>query len=522
MQRSEKTAETLMGDRSEGVLKRFSSCLADSPNAVIALFGAYFLLQIIIRQLVPAALRVDEAQQVLFAQWLALGYDAQPPLYNWYQQAIFTVFGTSMATVALAKNLILFLFFAVYVKIAELVLDNRRFVVVAAFTLFVIPQMFWQAQRDLTHTAMLMLTFALLLYGSIRLIQRPTLMGYILVGVAAGLGMLSKYNFALALPALLVAVWFHPQGRARLLDKRFMLTIAISVLVFLPHLFWLVHNLAFASEVTLQRMAEDAPDNRFLQVGRGLARFVAGSLIIAAVPALLLGLSAWREQKLPRKTQSVWFRFFLHYFIAIAVLMAIVILTTTMTELRDRWLLPLLLPGPILAALYLERYVADLDRFVSRFLTIPLIMMALVPVALLVTHPLMASLGRTSNSNYDWEAFQRHIVEIEKLSPSVIVTPNWPTGGNLRFVFKDVPVATTIYDDYDPPFAISESHPALMVWVGNDLEVPQLSEWLEEQMKVELKDVKSSRLDLPMYYPVENKLMRVNYTIVRPDNIIRK
>jgi hypothetical protein len=190
--------------------------------------------------------------------------------------------------------------------------------------------------------------------------------------------------------------------------------------------------------------------------------------------------------------------------------------------LRDRWLLPLLLPGPILAALYLERYVADLDRFVSRFLTIPLIMMALVPVALLVAHPLMASLGRTSNSNYDWEAFQRHIVETEKLSPSVIVTPNWPTGGNLRFVFKDVPVATTIYDDYDPPFAISESHPALMVWVGNDLEVPQLSEWLEDQMKVELKDVKSYRLDLPMYYPVENKVMRVNYAIVRPDNIIRK
>ena len=136
----------------EGTLRKFSVCLASNPNAVIVLFGAYFLLQIVIRQMAPQALRIDEAQQVLFAQWLALGYDAQPPLYNWYQQAIFTLFGTSMAAIALAKNLILFLIFSVYIKTAELVLENKRFVVVAAVALFVIPQVFWQAQRDLTHT----------------------------------------------------------------------------------------------------------------------------------------------------------------------------------------------------------------------------------------------------------------------------------------------------------------------------------------------------------------------------------
>ncbi|UHS59374.1 glycosyltransferase family 39 protein [Agrobacterium vaccinii] len=517
----EKSAGAPVKIETGSTLKRFAFCLTSNPNAVVVLFGAYFLLQIIVRQLVPPALRVDEAQQVLFAQWLALGYDAQPPLYNWYQQAVFAVFGTSMATIALAKNFILFLTFAAFVKTAELVLENKRFVVVAALALFVIPQVFWQAQRDLTHTAMLMLTFTMLLYGSIRLIQRPSLMGYVLVGVVAGLGMLSKYNFALALPALLVAVWFHPQGRARLLDRRFLLTVLVSVVVFLPHLFWLVDNIVFASEVTLKRMAEDAPDNRFLQVGRGLARFVAGSLIIVAVPALLLWLTALREQKLPRRTQSAWFRFFLHYFIAIATLMALVIFMTTMTELRDRWLLPLLLPAPILAALYLERCVADADRFVLRFLPIPLIMLALVPVALLISYPLMASIGRTSSSNYDWQAFKRQIVETEKLSPSVIVTLNWPTGGNLRFLFNDVPVATAIYDDYDPPFTITDEHPALMAWIGDDDQSPELSKWIEGQLNVRVKDVKTSTLSVPMYYPIKGKMLRLNYAVARPANMVR-
>ncbi len=504
-----------------GTFKRLSLRLADNPNAVITVFGAYFFLQIILRELAPPALRIDEAQQVLFAQWLALGYDAQPPLYNWYQQAVFTLFGTSMFAIAFAKNLILFLIFAVFIKTTELVVENKRFVVVAAMALFVIPQVFWQAQRDLTHTAMLMLTFAALLYSSIRLIQRPTLTGYILVGVVTGLGMLSKYNFTLALPALLLAVWLHPQGRERILDRRFLLTILVSVIVFLPHLFWLVHNLGFASEVTLQRMAEDAPDSRLLQVLRGLGRFVIGSLIIFAVPSLLLWLAARREEKQPPTQQSVWFRFFLHYFIAITVLMALVIVMATMTELRDRWLLPLLLPAPILAALYLERYLADAARFVTRFLPIPLVMMVLVPAALWASHPLMASLGRTTNSNDDWQAFHRYVVETEKLSPSVIITPNWPAGGNLRFLFQNVPVATNIYDDYDPPFTLSDEHPALMVWKGDDDEIPMLTQWLEGQMNVKLKPVQRSTLDVPMYYPVKGKTLRISYAIIRPADIER-
>lgn len=516
----EKSVDAPTKVETESFSKRLSACLASNPNAVIALFGAYFLFQIFIRQMAPQALRIDEAQQVLFAQWLALGYDAQPPLYNWYQQGIFALFGKSIATIALAKNLVLFLIFAVYIKTAELVLENKRFIVVAAVALFVIPQVFWQAQRDLTHTTMLMLTFSLLLYFSIRLIQRPSLAGYVVVGLVTGLGMLSKYNFALALPALLVTVWFHPQGRERLLDRRFLLTILISALVFLPHMFWLVDNLAFASEATLNRMAEDAPDNRFLQVARGLARFVAGSLILVAIPALLIWLAALREKKLPRRQQSTWFKFFLHYFIAISALMALVILMTTMTELRDRWLLPLLLPAPLMAALFLERYIADTDRFVTRFLPIPLIMLALVPIALLISHPLMATLGRTSSSNYDWQAFQKHIVETEKLSPSVIVTLNWPTGGNLRFLYQDIPVATAMYDDYDPQFTITDDHPALMVWIGDDNQEPELSAWIEDQLKVKINNVRTSKLEVPMYYPIKDKKLRLSYAVVRPENIV--
>ncbi|GAK69706.1 glycosyltransferase family 39 protein [Agrobacterium rubi] len=516
------SAETAHGERKAGLRHKVLLCLTENPNAVIVLFGAYFLVQTIVRQLLPPALRIDEAQQVLFAQWLALGYDAQPPLYNWYQHAVFTIFGTSMATLAFAKNFILFLTFAVYTKTAELVLENKRLVVVAAMSLFVIPQVFWQAQRDLTHTAMLMLTFVSLIYCTIRLIQRPTTMGYILVGLAAGLGMLSKYNFALILPALLVAVWFHPKGRERIFDRHFLLTLAISVLVVIPHLFWLIDNLTFASEVTLKRMAEDAPENRFLQVARGLGRFFSGSAIIVALPTLLLWLSARQEKKQPTTADNVWLRFFLHYFAAVAISMTLVILATTMTELRDRWLLPLLLPFPILATLILERRASDIGRVLGKFIPLAFILMTLVPVALLLSQPVTAFMGRTSNSNYDWQAFRRHIVEEERISPSLIVTPDWPSGGNLRFVFKTIPVGTTIYDDYDPVFSLSEEHPVLLVWTGIDGGVEPLTRWLGDQLHAKIEGVTVSKLIVPLYFPVKNKTLQFNYAVVKPSNIVKQ
>jgi 4-amino-4-deoxy-L-arabinose transferase-like glycosyltransferase len=490
------------------------------PNAVIALFGLYFIIQTLVRIALPPALRVDEAQQVLFAQWLALGYDAQPPLYNWYQQAIFTVFGTSMATIAVAKNLVLLGIFAVYTKTAELVLKDKRLVAVAVLSLFIIPQVFWQAQRDLTHTAMLMLTFACLLYATIRLIQRPTTLGYLVVGLAAGLGMLSKYNFALILPAVLFAVWLHPNGRDRILDRRFLLTLLIAAVVVFPHTLWLIDNLRFASEVTLKRMAEDAPGNRFLQIGRGIGRIIVGSVIIAALPTALVLLAAHGNKvRNDHNSETPWVRFFLTYFAAIMAIMVAVVLATTMTEVRDRWLLPLLMPFPLLLCLWLENRIGNIGQFVKRFLPIPMALLVVIPLAVLAAPPFMSIIGKKTSSNYNWNGIRAHLVEHEKIAPSVIVTPDWPTGGNMRFLFGQTPVATISYDDYDPTFVWSAEHPILFLWTGNDNKFDHLAEWLKGQLNVDLKDTTITTIEVPMYYPTEGKSVRFQYAVITRDNI---
>lgn len=148
--------------------------------------------------------------------------------------------------------------------------------------------------------------------------------------------------------------------------------------------------------------------------------------------------------------------------------------------------------------------------------------MTLVPVALLLSQPVTAFMGRTSNSNYDWQAFRRHIVEEERISPSLIVTPDWPSGGNLRFVFKTIPVGTTIYDDYDPVFSLSEEHPVLLVWTGIDGGVEPLTRWLGDQLHAKIEGVTVSKLIVPLYFPVKNKTLQFNYAVVKPSNIVKQ
>lgn len=503
-----------------GLYRQLSNSLLKNPNAVIALFGVYFLVQIVVRLLLPPALRIDEAQQVLFAQWLALGYDAQPPLYNWYQQAIFSIFGTSMLGLAVAKNLILFLVFATYVKLADLVLREKSLVLVASVAFFLSPQVFWQAQRDLTHTTMLMLTSLWSIYLSLRLLQKPTTLGYVLTGIAVGLGMLSKYNFILILPAILLAVWLHPKGRERIFEWRILLTIGISLVVFMPHTIWLFDNLQFASDVTLRRMAEEAPESRWMQILTGVTRVFSGSAIVLILPALVLLASGGKaaDAGMDKQQSSPWLRFFLHYFVALAAVLLIVIVVTTMTEVRDRWLLPLVMPFPILAALWLERRSFDPSVFVRKVLPVCLVVMAILPVALIVSVPVQAMFGKTSRSNSDWQVFHQHLQE-KQISPSLIVTSDWYTGGNLRFVFPDTKVATTTYDDFDPAFALSNDHPVLFVWVTGRDQSAGMVDWLQAQMGVKLKDISLNTFEAPMYFPVDGKMQRFSYVLITPQNV---
>ena len=168
--------------------------LETRPNSFILLIGGYFLLNLIVRVCLPNSLEMDEAGQILMSQWYALGYDTQPPFFNWVQHAVIDGIGQSLFALSLVKNLFLFLSYIFYYLAARQVLANKSLAVAAALGLLTIPEIGWLAQRDLTHSNASLFAACLFLYGLFRTLDRPTVVTYLVTGIAIGIGLISKYN----------------------------------------------------------------------------------------------------------------------------------------------------------------------------------------------------------------------------------------------------------------------------------------------------------------------------------------
>ncbi|PZM17048.1 glycosyltransferase family 39 protein [Rhizobium tubonense] len=493
--------------------------LVRKPDTVVLLIAAYFILEFLVRLAMPHGMRYDESQQALFSQWLTFGYDSQPPLYNWVQTAVVSRLGLSLAAISLVKNTVLFLVYLSYYRLAQLVLSDKVFAVIATLSLLTIPQLFWEAQRDLTHTVAQLLTINLFLYSAIRTLKSPDLTSYVMTGITLGLGMLSKYNFALLAVAAIVAVWFHPQGRARLLDKRFLVTILIALLIFLPHGLWLIHNLGLASGRTLGIMEQDAPASALAKIATGPLKFLRVVIVICAPTLVIYALVFGKDFFRSLRQSNEWTRFFGTIFLVIGVLVLALIVGIGMTALRDRWLLPFLFLLPIYLCLKMEAAGVRAEDFAKRFFYIPLAMMLIIP-ALLFSHASFPRLFRVYEAyNVPYTGFIDQIVAAEGKRPGLVLTDDWLPAGNLRLQLTDVPVMSLFFANLTLPYSWSADRPVLVAWLprrtGETLP-PILATWLRDNLGPQYATPDVKNTEIRYVYGKDGDNYRFAYSWIYP------
>jgi 4-amino-4-deoxy-L-arabinose transferase-like glycosyltransferase len=494
--------------------------LVRRPDAVLLLIAGYFVLEFLTRMAMPHSMRYDESQQVFFSQWLTLGYDSQPPLYNWFQTLFVSAFGLSLATISIFKNIVLFLVYLSYYKLARLVLTDKLFVVIATLSLLTIPQLFWEAQRDLTHTVAQLLTINLFLYGIIRTLKAPSLTAYVITGAALGLGMLSKYNFALVAAAALVAVWLHPQGRARLFDKRFLLTVVIAALIFLPHGLWLIHNLGLASGRTLGIMEQDAPQSAAAKLVQGPIEFFKLVIVICAPTLVVYSLVFGKTFFKSLGKTNEWTRFLEIVFLVIGALVLVLILGIGMTALRDRWLLPFLFLLPILLCLKMEIAGVRGEDFAKRFVYIPLAMMLIIPALLLwrVTFP--GGFKSYEAYNVPFAAFMQQVTAAEGKTPGLVLTDDWLPAGNLHLQLPTVPTMSMFFANLKVGYQWTADKPILIVWLPRNgpVATPQtLTQWLSGTLGPQYAAPEIKEAEVPYIHAVrKGDTFRFAYAWVYP------
>lgn len=438
--------------------------LRASPNAVFVLLAGYFVVNLLVRLALPDSLERDEAQQVLLAQWLAAGYDTQPPFYNWLQYTLIKVTGPSVFAISLLKNLMLFLAYLAYGLAARTVLRDRDLAIIATLALLTIPQLAFEAQRDLTHTVAVVFATALFYCGLFRTLAAPSAASYLATGIAVGIGLIAKYNFALLPAAAFVAVLLDRDWRQRLFDWRLLLTATAAAVIVAPHALWLFDHLGLATDGTMDKLAEK---------GTGLASQIAGGF--ASLALAILGFSAltvivfaavfrgrlWKALAQGNRWTVLIERMMLVFVLALALL----ILFAGAAHIKDRWLTPLLLVLPIYLCLKIEAAGGDTGRAFGRFLPVPLAIMLLVPAILFGRVAAAGLVGDYQKLNVPYAGFARHVAQTAPARPAAILTDrDTHLAGNLRLQFPDVPVLAESYSGFAPTLDWSRQSPLLLVW----------------------------------------------------------
>jgi 4-amino-4-deoxy-L-arabinose transferase-like glycosyltransferase len=495
--------------------------LARRAGAVYLLLAAYFAVNVVLRLLGPASLEIDEGQQLFYAQWLAVGYDSQPPFYNWVQYWFVQLFGNSVLAVSLLKNLMLFGSYLLFGLAAGTVIRDRVLAVIATLALITIPQIGYEAQRDLTHTVGVLFAACMFFFFFVRALLTPTALNYALTGVAVAIGVLSKYNFAVLPVIAALAVLPDREWRARLFDIRVLLAVAVAAAIVAPHALWFLDHVQEATGRTLLKLTVGADGGRLDRIGKGLVSLL-GAVAAFALPtvaafAVAFGpalLRAWRAE-------SRWTRLLGRMIAMSLVVLVLLVMFGGASHIKDRWLVPLLFLVPIYLGAKLDasgETVADAAR---RFSAIVLAVMIMVPLVLVARTPGNAAMGHYGKQNVPYGPAIQAILASGKDRPSIVLASDLQLAGNIRLHAGDVPVIVAGYDELEKPFIFDATHPVLVVWrLPSGLPAPdpgaRMRSWLERRTGSAGAALDVRDMARPYHYGRAGDLHHFSYAWVYP------
>ena len=247
----------LIGHYSSSLLLSRSSHSSNWLSAGIILIACVFALRLVFFG--GTEVIAQEAYYWNYAQHLSPGYLDHPPLVAatiYVGEALFghNAWGTRFGAIVYG---LLFIF--IFYRYARLQVEQTAALLACTFALL-LPYFFFGAGFLITPDAPLSLAWVMALYFFYRALINNEARAWYGVGLAMGIGMLSKYTIALLAPAALLFILLDAQSRRQLLRKEPYLAVVIALLIFSPVIYWnATHDWASFQFQTSVRFIKIAP-----------------------------------------------------------------------------------------------------------------------------------------------------------------------------------------------------------------------------------------------------------------------
>ncbi|MEE9139810.1 MAG: glycosyltransferase family 39 protein, partial [Alphaproteobacteria bacterium] len=435
------------------------------PGGFVALLAGYVALHFVLRLALSETIGTDYVAEAIFAQSLEWSYyPRQPPLYTWLQWALFQAFGVGVFSIALMKYALLTLTYVFLYLSARRIFADPRLQMLSAFSPLLIYAVGWGAHVGFTNTALLAFACVATFYALVRLLETGATAAYLGLGAALGVGLLSKYGYAVFAISLLAAALAQEGPRRRLLERRMLLAVGLAAAIVLPYLAWGFEGTGAFETVFRQTMKEGGGVPYVEGVASGLATLLKAVvmflsplwlvLFLIFPRAIMPGVSATQAAGTPQSAApggaGVDARRLLEHFFLIAFAIVLLgVLGAGITYFTSRWMHPLLLLFPI----YFFCRVRD-SGFgrgqVRRYSVTLLAFVALVVVFRVAQAAIGPPLCNKCRLAMPYPVLTQQIAD-RGFATGTIVAADEHIAGNFRVRFPGSRVVSVTYPFYIPP-----------------------------------------------------------------------
>ncbi|MBH9983013.1 glycosyltransferase family 39 protein [Bartonella sp. B10834G6] len=439
----------------------------DYGTIAVCFIILYFAFEALFVTLLSQGAGLDDAElasNISFWNW---GYGgSQPPLYTWIAFGVEQLFGLHFYWLQIIKfGLLATTFLSVYLGLRLL---HVRPVVAGAsmLAMFLLPQIGWESQRALTHSIMGTAGSAYTFLAFCFFARKPSWGRAIFLGLACATAILGKYNGTLFLVALFGGTALTVEFRSTLKNRYFPAAILTTLIAIAPaFIYMFAHPASVVARAN--KLAMGKTGNFFSDRLAGLADFFVASLgfvSVALIIALILaGLHTFSNAKVSQLTtrQENKAEHLLYHILLFGILLIIgLVIVLGITNVKDRWLQPLLFLAPAYFALVLSRLCYSL-KYVRAFGIAGAIAALVVPFVLYLNIATAYNRFDPPEQLFDYSKLDRQLRAAGPFSMVFARHPQLP--GNLRLLD---PTLKTIHTG--SPFVAERLETPLMVlWSGN-------------------------------------------------------
>ncbi len=413
-----------------------------------AFFILYLSIWVMGGEWLPLASELDSTEQIVWSQSWQWGYYKHPPLPSLLLNLLNRVFdGPSKglnAFVAQGCNVIAM----IYVWLLAKQILSRKLALVAVLLTSLIAYHNFRAFAFNHNTVSLPFTAAALyyFYGAVR---RPKqLSNWCWLGLVSGLAMLTKYSALLVFASFFIwLVW------QRLLTQRAILTgllcsVLIAVLIFSPHVFWLIDN-NWPSFRYLQDKLTESGHVFSILFGFTMTQFIRLSFAVPTLLGIWLLIKSGRIVKtsvasVQSSAGAIYDRNFLLVMFFTPLGLAYLQLFLLGGELNSNWISAFFLPlGSLITLVFLKGFEpSQLLKYVVRLTVVTQICIVVGFFALAVVYP--KQVGSAARLTFPSRALADKVSEIWRSHQSqpipVIISDYWTAGNVLLHLRPEPPV----------------------------------------------------------------------------------